>query len=75
MTFVQALHELLLAERDSKLTTLGEDEALAASAEHKQLGERTCLALAFRIQKKRLLAAAVSATRAATAVQEQVEKT
>ena len=64
----QALHELLLAERDSKVTSLEEDVALAASPAAAQLGARTALALAFRIEKKRLLAAAIAATQPAAAV-------
>lgn len=53
---------MLLAERDSKPTTLAQDEAVAASAdEMAKLGDRAALALQFRIEKKRVLAAAIAA--------------
>ena len=53
---------LLVAERDSKPTTLQQDEAMAASAEAVgKLGNRAALALQFRIEKKRVLTAAISA--------------
>jgi hypothetical protein len=57
-----AARALLLAERDSKSTTIEQDEAVAASAEEMgKLGDRATLALHFRIEKKRVLAAAISA--------------
>lgn len=58
-----ALHALLVAERDSKPSSLEEDEALVASAaEMQQLGPRAASALLFRTEKKKLLAAAIVAT-------------
>ena len=57
-----AARALLLAERNSKPTTLEQDEVMAASAEEMgKLGGRAALALHFRIEKKRVLAAAISA--------------
>lgn len=59
-----ALHALLVAERDSKPSSLEEDEALVASAaEMQQLGPRAALALLFRTEKKKVLAEAIAATR------------
>ena len=56
-----AMRALMLAERDSKPTTLAQDEAMAASAEETgKLGDRAALALQFRIEKKRVLAAAIA---------------
>lgn len=58
-----ALHALLVAERDSKPSSLADDEALAGMAEEmRQLGPRKMLALHFRIEKKQVLAAAIVAT-------------
>mmetsp|Transcript_16150 Transcript_16150/g.48378 ORF Transcript_16150/g.48378 Transcript_16150/m.48378 type:complete len:452 (+) Transcript_16150:171-1526(+) len=60
----EVMIELLKAERDSKLTTLQEDMALQGGPDAIQMGPRMALALQFRIQKKKLLADAISAMEA-----------
>jgi hypothetical protein len=56
------MRALVYNERDSKATTLAEDEAMAASTEEVgKLGARAALALQFRIEKKRILASALNA--------------
>eukprot|EP00208_Stichococcus_sp_RCC1054_P007295 CAMPEP_0206144966 /NCGR_PEP_ID=MMETSP1473-20131121/25960_1 /ASSEMBLY_ACC=CAM_ASM_001109 /TAXON_ID=1461547 /ORGANISM="Stichococcus sp, Strain RCC1054" /LENGTH=674 /DNA_ID=CAMNT_0053541001 /DNA_START=77 /DNA_END=2101 /DNA_ORIENTATION=- len=56
------MHELLVAERDRKNTSLQEDLALQASPTRKRLHPRAALALQFRIQKKKILSDAIAAT-------------
>ena len=57
---VQALQSAVRAELKAMRTTVQEDEQQLADGRH-ELGERRRLALEFRVEKKRVLLAAIDA--------------